>query len=106
MHLDWFAWAHFLRKTGSPLFRKMLQQSEVAALEVAAQVEAHVRIRIGTEIVVVFVNRIALPRARLSLDTTQRLIELRGMLRRLDATRPGLRESRRCDDGRERCRRK
>jgi hypothetical protein len=83
------------------------QRSEVAALKVAAQVEAHVRIRIGTEIVVVVVNRIALhPRARLSLDATQRLIELRGMLRRLDATRPGLRESRRCDDGRERCRRK
>src|SRR6185312_11147088 len=56
-----FAWSHFLRKTGSPLFRKMLR-SEVAALEVAAQIEAHVRIGIGTEIVVVVVNRGALRR--------------------------------------------
>jgi hypothetical protein len=31
-----FAWSHFLRKTGIPLFRKMLKRSEVAALEVAA----------------------------------------------------------------------
>src|SRR6478672_11047258 len=78
LHLVGFAWSHFLRKTGSPLFRKMLQRSEVAAVEVAVQIEAHVRIGIGTEIVVVVVNRGALRRrTRLSFRATDRLVELR-----------------------------
>src|SRR4051794_34212697 len=97
------AWSHFLRKTGSPLFRKMLQRSEVAAVEVAVQIEAHVRIGIGTEIVVVGVNRGALRRrTRLSFRATDRLVELRGMLGGLDAARACLCEGRRSDHGGER----
>src|SRR3954469_23675708 len=97
------AWSHFLRKTGSPLFRKMLQRSEVAAVEVAVQIEAHVRIGIGTEIVVVVVNRGALRRrTRLSFRATDRLVELRGMLGGLDAARARLCEGRRSDHGGER----
>src|SRR4249919_1419083 len=117
------AWSHFLRKTGSPLFRKMLplrgrifcgkpgghfsgkcfQRSEVAAVEVAVQIEAHVRIGIGTEIVVVVVNRGALRRrTRLSFRATDRLVELRGMLGGLDAARTCLCEGRRSDHGGER----
>ena len=66
----------------------MLQRSEVAAVEVAAQIEAHVRIGIGTEIVVVVVNRGALRRrTRLSFRAADRLVVLRGMLGRLDALR-------------------
>src|SRR6185503_894773 len=98
-----FARSHFLRKTGSPLFRKMLQRSEVAAVEVAVQIEAHVRIGIGTEIVVVVVNRGALRRrTRLSFRATDRLVELRGMLGGLDAARACLCEGRRSDHGGER----
>ena len=84
------------------------QQSEVAALEVAAQVEAHVRIGISAEIVVVVVNRIGLhPLTRLSLFATNLLVVLRGMLRSLDAAaRAGLCESRRSNHGGERRRSK
>src|SRR4051812_13008139 len=83
-------------------FPKMLR-SEVAALEVAAQIEAHVRIGIGTEIVVVVVNRGALRRrTRLSLFAADRLVVLRGMLGGLDTSRARLCEGRRSDHGGER----
>src|SRR3954454_9687088 len=83
-------------------FPKMLR-SEVAALEVAAQIEAHVRIGIGTEIVVVVVNRGALRRrTRLSLFAADRLVVLRGMFGGLDTSRARLCEGRRSDHGGER----
>src|SRR3954453_18196411 len=83
-------------------FPKMLR-SEVAALEVAAQIEAHVRIGIGTEIGVVVVNLVSLPRrTRLPFLATDRLVELRGMLGLFDAPRALLREGRRSDHGGER----
>src|SRR6476620_3249648 len=93
----------FCGKPGVHFSGKCFQRSEVAAVEVAVQIEAHVRIGIGTEIVVVVVNRGALRRrTRLSFRATDRLVELRGMLGGLDAARACLCEGRRSDHGGER----
>src|SRR5262245_65886922 len=75
------------------------QRSEIAAFVVAPQVEAHVRIRIGAEILVVVIDRVAVGRARL-LGAADGLIVLRLIhLLRRHAALGGLRQRRRSHDG-------
>src|SRR5262245_53004615 len=74
------------------------RRSEIAAFVVAPQVEAHVRVGVGAEILVVVVDRVAVGRARL-LGAADGLIVLRRihLLRR--AALGSLSQRRRSHDG-------
>src|SRR4051794_7308261 len=82
-------------------FPKMLR-SEVAALEVAAQIEAHVRSGSATEMVFFVVPGGARRRrTRRTSRAPARLVERRGMLGGVDGARPRLWEGGRSDQGGE-----